>query len=60
MSVIDIRDAGGESVRNVLVGDYQLPAFYDTATVKTYFENVPKCKCRSDDVMLLSFPKTGK
>ena len=60
MTEILVKDAGGDTLRSVDVGNnYQMPAFFAAEDVKTRFDNIVNTVCRDDDIMLLSYPKTG-
>jgi len=61
MSEVTIQDDGGDTLHAIDVGGFIHPSFSkDPAHVKRIFESVPNFKCREDDVMLCTFPKTGK
>lgn len=62
MTEVCVIDDGGETSYAIDVGaDFCHPSFIKTPMeIKEIFEKVPQFKCRSDDTMLCSFPKTGK
>ncbi|KAL4224158.1 Sulfotransferase [Mactra antiquata] len=60
MSRIKIPDAGGATMIGADVGEFIQPCFPMSETeLKDLFKNMPNYKFRDDDVMLLTFPKTG-
>ncbi|KAL4224038.1 Sulfotransferase [Mactra antiquata] len=60
MSLVKIQDAGGATLNARDVGGFIQPHFPMSETeLKDLFKNMPNYKFRDDDVMLLTFPKTG-
>ena len=61
MSLIQESDGAGKTMDLVDLGDYRLPTFRRTPEViKEIFQNIPSFSCRDDDIMICSYPKTGK
>ncbi|KAL4223289.1 Sulfotransferase [Mactra antiquata] len=60
MSRIQVKDRAGATMEVADVGGFIVPFFMMSGPeVKEVFEHVPKQKFRDDDIMLLTFPKTG-
>ena len=60
MTDILVTDAGGASIKQVDVGGgVIMPRFNHANKAKAYFEGIPESEIRDDDIMLLSYVKTG-
>ena len=54
-------DDAGETIRlGVCAENYRLPVIADAQATKAVFDAVQGLKLRQDDVMLVTYPKTGK
>ena len=63
MALVYETDKSGNAIEIVdfATEEYRLPTFERTPEeIRTIFENVPNFRCRDDDVMICSYPKTGQ
>ena len=62
MTDLLVTDAGGATLNQIDVGGgVTMPVFFDGPIKgKEYFDAIPNYEIEDDDIMLLSFAKTGK
>ena len=58
-----LTDAGGKTISIVDVGGFLMPKGIVATSpeqTKAFFDSVPDFRLRDDDIMMLSYPKTGE
>lgn len=60
MTAITIQDMGGVSMHTMEVNGFIHPPFFKSGDeIQKIFDSIPNSTFRGDDILLLTYPKTG-
>ena len=60
MAHVRMSDKAGATIELTAVGDYILPrTYWSPEEITAIFESIPKFRCRENDIMICTYPKTG-